>query len=256
MAAMPTGCLNNIWCWPARPRRPGIESPRKITLSMRSITSALSMPMLEVTRARATISRRKERPSPNRRQLPHRCGRSRTAPATCLRVLILMVMEANPARPQVGFFSRVSARPHVKPTGAAMCAGQTAVVTAEGGWPVNLSVILGTHALKLRSLKGGNVADIVKFGRRAKRRAPARVGRRRFRLTPLPAVLLLFAALILGYHAWHNSSRLALWVGSPASTSTSFGMCGPSGRYNCVIDGDTFYLASRPSGPSCCHVGS
>ena len=78
------------------------------------------MPMLEVTRARATISRRKERPSPNRRQLPHRCGRSRTAPATCLGILILMVMEANPAPPQVGFFSRVSARPHVKPTGAVM----------------------------------------------------------------------------------------------------------------------------------------
>jgi hypothetical protein len=104
-AAMPTNCSKNFWRYPATPTPPEIESPQKITPSMRSITFALSTPMLKVARGRDIISVQQERPSPRLRHLLSHYRCSRRAPATCLGVSILMVMGANPAPRQVGSFN-------------------------------------------------------------------------------------------------------------------------------------------------------
>lgn len=51
---------------------------------------------------------------------------------------------------------------------------------------------------------------------------------------------ILFSALLTGAFAFTHMDRFA--PDSEAELSTSFTLCGRGPRYNCVVDGDTFYF--------------
>lgn len=78
-----------------------------------------------------------------------------------------------------------------------------------------------------------------------KRRPPAK---RRYVITPMPAVLTLVAVCALGWVALDgympetetSASRETSTPGQAGTVTASFGMCGRD-RYTCVVDGDTIW---------------